>query len=74
MNYGFQVSCGDVLETIHNNNIHSISEEQAADILTLLNTDKIEQAALKGNDMDEQIDYAYCEIWQQICDKKLLNY
>jgi hypothetical protein len=24
--------------------------------------------------MDEQIDYAYCEIWQQICDKKLLNY
>jgi len=43
-----------------------ISDERAEEILGMLDTDKIEREALRGDDMLEQVESAYMEIWEQI--------
>ena len=64
MNLAFEVTVNDVLVVMANNN-HPISEEDAEvlfDEYILSNADEIEKAALYGNELEEQTDYAYDKI------------
>lgn len=67
MSNAWETTTEDVMNVCKNNGV-IVTEERADEILDLLDTDKIEKEALRGDDMDEQCDYAYIDIWEQIVD------
>ena len=70
MSLAWETTTEDVINVCRNNG-EKISEDKASEIHDQLDMDKIEKAALRGDDMDEQIDYAYIEIWEQIVNKEI---
>jgi len=77
MSYAFETTIDDVLNVVHKmcfkangDQIHKMcfkaNGDQIHEIFDNLDQDKVEMAALKGDDMDEQIDLAYIEIEEQI--------
>jgi len=70
MSTAWETTTEDVMNVCKNNG-ERITEAQAEEILDRLDTDKIEKEALRGDDMDEQVDYAYIEIWEQIVDERI---
>ena len=64
MNTAFEVTADDVL-VVMANNLKPVTIEQAENLFDLhisLNADEIEDAALHGNDIDEQTSYAHDKI------------
>lgn len=71
MSLAWETTTEDVITACKNNGGVKISEDKADEILEVLDKDKIEKEALRGDDMSEQTDYAHIEIWEQIVDKKI---
>lgn len=76
MNAAFQISEEDVLNVLASN---VLAGERPADmglyassLFEELDLDKIEQAAMFGDDLDQQTDFAYDEITQQLRDAGVL--
>ena len=65
MSAAWETTVDDVFNTLKSLGVKKTTEEVKA-ILDDLDTDKIEKEALRGDDMDEQLDYAYLEIKEQI--------
>ena len=65
MSYAFETTIDDVLNVVHKM-CFKANGDQIHEIFDNLDQDKVEMAALKGDDMDEQIDLAYIEIEEQI--------
>jgi hypothetical protein len=65
MSAAWETTVDDVFNTLKSLGVKKTTEEVKA-ILDDLDTDKIEKEALRGDDMDEQLDYAYLEIKDQI--------
>ena len=66
MCFGFEITEEDVFNVYHNKFQKAVSMEKAERVFSLLNQDKIQKAALYGNDIATQTEYAYKEISQQI--------
>lgn len=71
MSMAWETTVDDVI-TVCTNNGETVTEEQAENIIENLDHYKIEKEALHGDDMLEQLDYAYGEIWEQIVEKNLV--
>jgi hypothetical protein len=65
MSSAWETTVDDVLNVLKELGVKK-TEEEADTILDNLDTDKIEIEALRGDNMDEQIDGAYLEIKEQI--------
>jgi hypothetical protein len=71
MSMAWETTVDDIV-TVCANNGETVTEEQAENIIENLDYYKIEKEALHGDDMLEQLDYAYDEIWEQIVEKNLV--
>jgi hypothetical protein len=71
MSNAFEVTPDDVLNVVHRMG-KKISEEKCHEIHDALDHFKIEDEALRANDLDAQTDAAYDEIERQIKENKLL--
>jgi hypothetical protein len=60
--YAFEVGVDDLM------GILGCSEEKAAYYIDVLDMDAVEEAALHGDDIDEQTNYAYDEIRRQLAE------
>jgi hypothetical protein len=67
MSAAWETTEEDIANVLEKMCVHKNSEE-INEILNNLDTDKIEREALRGDDMDEQIDLAYLEIAEQLSD------
>ena len=65
MSSAWETTVDDVLNVLKEEGV-SKTEEEAESILDDLDHDKIEKEALRGDNMDEQVDYAYLEIKEQL--------
>lgn len=65
MGYAFEITTEDVLTVMQQLGIEG-GEEKAEEFFNELDTGAVEKAALYGDDMDEQTEYAYKEIREQI--------
>lgn len=65
MGCAWETTVDDVLNVLKEEGV-SKTEEEAESILDDLDHDKIEKEALRGDNMDEQVDYAYLEIKEQL--------
>jgi hypothetical protein len=65
MSLAFEITEEDVLNVLRRNNVKA----DPAACLGLLDTGSIEKAALYGDDIDQQTEYAYQEIEKQLKDK-----
>ena len=65
MSHAWETTAEDILNVFRKMG-HEGSEKQAKNIHNKLDHDRIEQAALCGNETDEQVAYAYADIEEQI--------
>lgn len=72
MSNAWETTDEDIINVLHTMNIKN-PEIFVEHVITKLDLFKVEKAALKGNDIDEQTNYAYEEIKEQIIDKELFN-
>ena len=66
--YTFEVTIDDVINVFIRNG-RPVSDSVAMDILDDLALELVEEAALQGEDLDEQTELAYIEIERQLFDK-----
>jgi hypothetical protein len=66
MGMAFEITVEDVMTVSSSRTNTPLTEYQAEIIFNQLDHDAIERAALHGNDMDTQIEYAYEEIRNQL--------
>jgi hypothetical protein len=71
MSTAFEITVDDVLNVVHKMG-KKIDGDKADAIFDNLDQFKVEEAALYGNDMEEQTNYAYKEIERQITEGYLL--
>lgn len=67
MSNAWETTTEDVLNVVHSMG-KKLKENEADEILNNLDQFAIEDAALNGNDIEEQTDYAYDEIKRQLFD------
>lgn len=72
MSFAFQITEDDIV-TVASRMELSVDEDQAAEILALLDLDAVEDAALAGTEMEEQVGYAYEEIERQLKEDETLK-
>lgn len=65
MSLAWETSTDDILNVFRKMG-HEGNEEQAEDLHDKLDHDRIEQAALCGTAMEDQVAYAYADIEEQI--------
>ena len=65
MSYAFEVTVDDVINVFIRNQ-RPVSDSVAMDILDDLVLELVEEAALQGEDLDEQTELAYQEIERQL--------
>ena len=65
MGMGFEIQEDDVRNVLRQHEIR-LSEEAVEELFEMLDEDAIESAALECDDMDEQTQSAYDEIWRQV--------
>ena len=73
MNYSFQITEEDVIQTVLNKFLLDIDYNQASKILAKLDHDKVADKALDADDIDEQTEFAYTEIAKQISEGNLFQ-
>lgn len=66
--YAFEVTVDDVINVFIRNG-RPVSDSVAMDILDDLALELVEEAALQGENLEEQTEYAYQEIERQLFDK-----
>ena len=71
MSNAWETTDEDIINVI-NDMDKKASEDKVHEILNNLNQFNIEDAALNGDDIDEQTKYAYKEIKKQIIEKNLI--
>lgn len=64
MSYAFEITLDDIQIVFANHNI-SLSDQEAAEVLDVLDLDAVESAALIYDDMNDQTDAAHREIEKQ---------
>ena len=66
MSLAWETTVDDILNVFRKMG-HEGTEEQARQILdNVIDFDRVEQAALCGDEMDDQVEYAYADIEEQI--------
>lgn len=65
MSMAFEITQEDVENVLQQHGV-AFTEQEAQELFDELDHGSVEQAALYGNDMDEQTNYAYVEIWNQL--------
>lgn len=65
MSNAWQTTVDDVMGAMEQNGT-PVEWDEAEQLINELDHGKIERAALSGDDMDEQTDYAYAEICRQL--------
>lgn len=65
MSSAWETTVDDVINALAKHQVQ-IDRETAAIHHNNLNHEMVESAALNGDTMDEQVEYAYNEIWHQI--------
>jgi len=71
MSNAFEITPDDILNVVHRMG-KKITGEKCNDLLESLDQFKIENEALRANDLETQTDYAYQEIERQIKEGNLL--
>lgn len=66
MCFAFEITEDDVANVYHNKFQKAVSDDKVERVFNLLNFQKIEKAALYGDDISVQTEYAYKEIADQI--------
>ena len=72
MSLGWETTAEDVMNVARVRFGQAITEERAKEILDGLDTNEIENEALRGGDMEQQTEYSYDEIARQIREGKEL--
>ena len=75
MSMAWETTTEDVLNVLEQNGVTvyvDMEEGKIEEIHSALDMDAIEKAALYGDDMDDQIKYAYCEIQTQLVELNIL--
>ena len=65
MSAAWETTREDVSNVITNNG-YTVDDYLLDEIHSSIDTNMVEKEALRGDDMSEQTDYAYKEIWEQI--------
>lgn len=73
MGMAFGVSVDDVAAVLKRHGSAPATEAELDNLFSSLDEERIEQAALYGNDMDEQTDYAQAEIAVQLKEHGFLS-
>lgn len=72
MSLAWETTPEDIRNVMAKHGKGTLTDKRSEDIRFNLNEDLIEKAALYGNDISEQTDYAYQEIERQLKEKNLL--
>jgi hypothetical protein len=66
MDIAFEITVEDIQTALFSKKQIDINDEQANDFYQNLNIDEIERSALFGNDIDEQTEFAFQSIVEQL--------
>ena len=73
MSYAWEVTIEDIQLAVFNHKGRMLSEQQAEEIKSKLDLGAVEKAALRGDDIEEQTEYAAQEIWKQVKEKTTIR-
>lgn len=73
MGMAFGISVDDVALVLASHGVSLITEDELNNLFESLDGDRVEKAALAGNDMDEQTTYAHDEIALQLKEHGFLS-
>jgi HSP90 family molecular chaperone len=72
MNTAFEITVEDIQSALFSKKEIEISDEQANDFYQNIDTDEVERSALFGNDMEEQTEFAFQSIIEQLEELELI--
>jgi hypothetical protein len=73
MGLAFGISVDDVASVLASCGVSQITEDELNNLFESLDQDRVEKAALAGDDMDEQTHYAHAEIAVQLKEHGFLS-
>lgn len=73
MGLAFGISVDDVAAVLASHGVSQITEDELNNLFESLDEVRVEKAALYGNDMDEQTNYAHAEIAVQLKEHGFLS-